>query len=68
MSNFAVLLEGQTTPRLYGPFATASEAEEFAAFLTAEVDPAKVVPLRNPVGELLAWWRYKTDRNEDVPW
>lgn len=39
----------------YGPFDDHEEAQLFAGFLTAEVDPAKVARLRSPVGELLSW-------------
>lgn len=46
----------------YGPFTDRQTADGFAAFLTAEVDPAEVLPdgpnpigLMDPVRELLAW-------------
>lgn len=40
----------------YGPFPDQQTAERFAAFLTAEVDPATARPLESPVSELLAWY------------
>lgn len=39
----------------YGPFTSGDEATGFAEFLSAEVDPAEVLPLLSPVGELLSW-------------
>ncbi|MFB4273075.1 hypothetical protein [Nonomuraea sp. GTA35] len=42
----------------YGPFDDEDLAGEFAAYLTAEVDPAEVEPLRSPVGELLSWRKH----------
>ena len=50
-----------------------SVAERFAAFLTAEVDPAEVVPFekvgpaaqvvwRSPIAELLCWYETQKDR------
>lgn len=39
----------------YGPFDEWSGAAAFAAFLTAEVDPATIERLRDPVAELLSW-------------
>lgn len=39
----------------FGPFVSRVEAERFAAFLTAEVDPAEVRMLCSPVLELLNW-------------
>jgi hypothetical protein len=51
----------------YGPFATNGEAEEFAQFLSREVDPAFVEPLRSPTTELLGWWRMRSGLNEEVP-
>lgn len=48
----------------YGPFTSQEEAESFAAFLTAEVNPARVIWvdqeraafLRSPVPVLLHWY------------
>lgn len=42
-------------PKAYGPFDSSGLAEKFAAFVTAEIDPAVVVPLTLPIWELLAW-------------
>ncbi|TDD45406.1 hypothetical protein E1286_24115 [Nonomuraea terrae] len=39
----------------YGPFDDEQEARRFADFLTTEVDPAAVEPLRSPTTELLNW-------------
>lgn len=43
---------------VYGPM-DAEAAGEFAAFLTAEVDPAVMRKLRSPTHELLGFWRAK---------
>ena len=48
---------GESGPRIYGPFQDQFPARDFAAFLTAEVDPATYHPLRDPTGELLGYWR-----------
>lgn len=40
----------------YGPFNDEAYAEQFADYLTAEVDPARVVPLRSPIGELISFY------------
>ena len=46
----------------YGPFEIEAEAERFAAFLTAEVNPARAryvesgTTLRSPMPVLLAWY------------
>ena len=53
MSQFAVVLKEQGVT--WGPFATREEADEFAEFVTAEIDPAEVHALMWPAGELLAW-------------
>ena len=39
----------------WGPFGSREEAEQFAAFIADEVDPAEVRTLSSPTGELLAW-------------
>lgn len=63
----AVLLDSSHGRYAYGPFGDFEQllAERFAAFLTAEVDPAQVVdasralalglPFRSPLIELLNW-------------
>ncbi len=61
-SQFVVLLSTGTDIVAYGPL-EAAEAEAFAAFLTATVDPATVRQLRSPTKEMLAWWRSETARN-----
>lgn len=40
----------------YGPFTDEDVATGFAAYLTAEVDPASVVRLSEPVTELLSFY------------
>ena len=53
---FAVVIEGEMSwPGVFGPFTDREDAERFAAFATAEIDPARVVPLLSPVAELLNW-------------
>lgn len=39
----------------YGPFTSEEEAQQFAAFMTAEVDPAFVEELHAALPELLTW-------------
>lgn len=61
---FVVLLStgrSEELPFPYGPFDDMAEAEDFAAFVAKEIDPASVVPLRSPSKELLAWWRTHRD-------
>ena len=53
MSQFAVVLKEQGVT--WGPFATREEADEFAEFVTHEIDPAEVLTLMSPTGELLTW-------------
>lgn len=65
MSAFIVRLKDQAVN--YGPFAFAADAEEFAQFLSREVDPAFVEPLRSPTTELLGWWRTRSGLDEEVP-
>jgi hypothetical protein len=51
---FIVLLcNGQKAA--WGPFGKRGDADQFAEFVTAEIDPAEVRTLSSPVGELLAW-------------
>ena len=50
---FVVALTGQKVT--WGPFPSRDAAEEFAEFVTAEIDPAEVRTLSSPTGELLAW-------------
>lgn len=60
---FVVLLKtGSETGVLYGPFDTRLEANEFAEFMSKEVDPATVESLRSPTLELLAFWRNELKR------
>lgn len=48
----------------YGPM-DAETAGEFAAFLTAEVDPATMRKLNDPTRELLGYWRAKPWKESD---
>ena len=59
---WCVLLNTGTDLVVYGPM-DAREAEEFAAFMTRAVDPARPRPLRSPVREMLGWWRSEDVRN-----
>jgi hypothetical protein len=54
---FVVALKGHHQQVTWGPFATRADAEDFAGFVTREIDPAEVRTLSSPVGELLAWRR-----------
>jgi hypothetical protein len=60
MRLYAVVL-GRSTGRtyVYGPFTDKEEADAFALFLTAEVDPAHTITLNSPVDELLGYWQNK---------
>lgn len=49
-------------PFVYGPFEDMELAQQFADFLTAEVDPATVINVIHPADELVGWWR--THRQE----
>lgn len=49
---FAVLIDRR---HVVGPFSDEDEAAQFAAFATVEIDPATVVPLMSPAGQLLGW-------------
>lgn len=50
---FVLLDNGQKAA--WGPFGSREDAEQFAEFVTTEIDPAEVRTLSSPVGELLAW-------------
>lgn len=51
-----LLSTGKNETIAYGPM-NAVDAGDFTAYLNAEVDPAKRVPLRSPASELLGYWR-----------
>ncbi len=52
---YVVLLQsGPGREYAYGPFEHA-EALRFAEFVSKEIDPATVIPLRSALFELLAW-------------
>lgn len=61
MNKFVVVMDTNGMPDgvlVYGPTEDEDTARDFAAFLTAEVDPAIAVPLRSPTKELLAAWKH----------
>lgn len=65
ISQWVVLLDASHGKFAYGPFDDEALAEHFADYLTTEVDPAKVAPLKTPVGEMLAFWTsVLADRDE----
>ena len=53
---WCVIVTGQRVAP-FGPFDDEGLAKQFADYLTAEVDPAEVRPLQDPVRDLLAWRR-----------
>lgn len=58
MTQFAVILTSHLPYHVsagWGPFGDRDEAIRFAAFVTAEVDPASVITLQSPVAEALNW-------------
>lgn len=60
-TRYIVMLDPAATPAgspeyVYGPFDNRDLAEQFAEFLTREVDPATVHELRDPTKELLNFW------------
>jgi hypothetical protein len=56
---------GSDRPIPFGPFREAKDADDFAAFLTMEVDPA--VPLMSPTRELLSFWHQQRTRANPRP-
>jgi hypothetical protein len=60
---FVVVLTGHHSKVTWGPFDGREPAEEFAGFVTAEIDPAEVRTLSSPAGELLAWRRASKEWN-----
>lgn len=62
MAEFAVALKEQGVT--WGPFGTREEADEFAEFVTREIDPAEVRTLSSPVGELLGWRKAMQERRD----
>lgn len=48
---------------VYGPMAE-KDAQAFAEFMTAAVDPAVARPLKPALAEMLAWQRREIDRND----
>lgn len=51
---FVVVMPGPGN-NVFGTFATQAEAQRFASFISAEVDPAEVRALCSPVLEMLNW-------------
>lgn len=63
---FVVVLTGQEVT--WGPFGKRGDADQFAEFVTAEIDPAEVRTLCSPARELLAWRnvaKAEEERNRD---
>lgn len=59
-----VLTDGSPDKRVHhvwGPFTTRPDADRFAAFVTAEIDPCVVVPTWDPIAELLNWHENKRE-------
>lgn len=65
MTLIVAVSDGETTVAEWGPFPSHAEAQKFAAFVTAEIDPARVMEvyadgppagLRSPLAELLTWY------------
>lgn len=59
MSYWAVVLRTGDRPDdlyLYGPLGSKANAERFAKYLTAEVDPAWALEVQSPMTELLNWY------------
>lgn len=54
---WVVLLDTGGERIAYGPTEDEDTARDFAAFLSAEVDPAIPLKLRSPTRELLAFWQ-----------
>lgn len=45
---------------IWGIFTNKEQADRFADFVTAEIDPAESRPLRSPANELLSYHDYRT--------
>jgi hypothetical protein len=63
---FVVLLRSNGEVHAYGPFPDMRRANGFREFLTAEVDPAAVVPLTSPADELTAWYEAQKARSRNA--
>ena len=59
---WCVLLKHGTGYVVYGPLSE-KDAHPFSKFLGDTVDPAIVLPLASPTGEMLAWYQSELDRN-----
>ena len=59
---WCVLLDTGKDMHVYGPM-NFTEADAFAKYMTATVDPATPRPMRSPTGEMLTWWQHEQDRN-----
>lgn len=62
-----VLLDTGRERFAYGPTEDEDTANDFAAFLTAEVDPAVALKLRSPTKELLAYWQQQDEEPVEIP-
>lgn len=61
---WVVLLDvGGPDPLIYGPTEDEDTARDFAAFLTAEVDPARVVELLSPTKQLISFWKHHNEEH-----
>lgn len=65
MTLIVAVSDGETTVAEWGPFPSRVKAEQFAKFVTAEIDPARVMEvyaaeppagLLSPLAELLTWY------------
>jgi hypothetical protein len=65
VTSWIVLLHEARGLHAYGPIDDEEVATKFADYLTREVDPAKCIRLRDPIDELLAYWR--TVREKGAP-
>lgn len=52
---------GCETYSYYGPFGDEPSAQRFAEFVTAEIDPATVHEMCDPVNEFMGYWRSLKD-------
>jgi len=62
---WAVLLDiGTADPLVYGPTEDEDTARDFAAFLTTEVEPARVVELLSPTKQLISFWKHHNEERK----
>jgi hypothetical protein len=68
MTTHVVLLDSAHGPYAYGPFDEKENADQFASFLSAEVDPARVLRLIPPIDEMYGWWRNRSSALTPANW